>query len=258
MRQRFLLAQLVAELIPAKAVLDRLRRRPELPEVARSVAIIMDGNGRWAESRGLPVAEGHRAGTRAVRRTVEAAIDLGVESLAVFAFSTENWSRPTGEVESLMEIFAETIERELPDLAAEGVRTRFFGRRDRAPEQLRRRMAAMEAETADNRRIDLWVAFDYGGRAELVSAARRLAESAIAPADIDESAFAAALDAPELPDPDLLIRTSGEQRISNFLLWQLAYTELVFVDRLWPDFGEQDLRRALEEYARRRRRFGGR
>jgi undecaprenyl diphosphate synthase len=157
-----------------------------------------------------------------------------------------------------MEIFAETIEREMPDLAAEGVRTRFIGRRDRIPEQLRKRMEAMEAETADNRRIDLWVAFDYGGRAELVSAARRLAESGIDPADIDENAFAAALDAPELPDPDLLIRTSGEQRISNFLLWQLAYTELVFVDRLWPDFDENDLRKALHEYARRRRRFGGR
>jgi len=260
MRQRFLLAQLVAEFVPARAVLDRIRgrREPELPEVARSIAIIMDGNGRWAQLRGLPVAEGHRAGTRALRRTVEAAIDLGVESLAVYAFSTENWSRPSEEVEALMAIFQETIERELPDLAAQGVRTRFVGRRDRAPEALQARMDAMEDETASNRRIDLWIAFDYGGRAELVEAARRLVESGIEPDRVDEDAFAAALYAPDLPEPDLLIRTSGEQRISNFLLWQLAYSELVFSDRLWPDFDERDLHAALHEYSRRRRRFGGR
>jgi undecaprenyl diphosphate synthase len=230
----------------------------DLPEVPRSIAIIMDGNGRWAENRGLPVAEGHRAGTRALRRTVEASIDLGVESLTVYAFSTENWSRPSAEVEALMEIFEETIERELPDLAAQGVRTRFIGRRDRAPEALRARMAAMEAETAANSRIDLRIAFDYGGRAELVEATRRLIEAGTPPEDVDEEAFAAALSDPDLPEPDLLIRTSGEQRISNFLLWQLAYSELVFVDRLWPDFDERDLHAALQEYSRRRRRFGGR
>src|SRR6266508_355006 len=260
MRQRFLLAQLIAEFVPAKAVLEKIRpRRPrELPEVPRSIAVIMDGNGRWAKNRGLPVAEGHRAGTKALRRTVEAAIDLGVESLTVYAFSTENWSRPQDEVGALMEIFEETIARELPDLAAQGVKTRFVGRRDRAPEALQARMAAMEEETAGNSRINLWVAFDYGGRAELVEAARRLAASGIDPDEIDESAFAAELYEPELPEPDLLIRTSGEQRISNFLLWQLAYSELVFVDRLWPDFDEHDLRRAVEEYSGRRRRFGGR
>src|SRR5215208_729158 len=157
-------------------------------DTARAVAIIMDGNGRWAEARGQPVAEGHRAGTRALRRTVEAAIDLGVESLAVYAFSTENWSRPIDEVAALMEIFGETIERELPDLAAQGVRTRFVGRRDRAPEALQARMDAMEDETASNRRIDLWIAFDYGGRAELVEAARRLVESGIEPDRVDEDA----------------------------------------------------------------------
>jgi undecaprenyl diphosphate synthase len=260
LRQRFLLAQLVAELVPARAVLDRIRGRGDrdLPEVPRSIAIIMDGNGRWAQTRGLPVAAGHRAGTKALRRTVEAAIDLGVESLMVYAFSTENWTRPSDEVAALMKIFEETIERELPDLAAEGVRTRFVGRRDRAPEALRTRMASMEEETASNTRIDLWIAFDYGGRAELVEAARRLVESGVAPEQVDEDAFAAALYEPELPEPDLLIRTSGEQRISNFLLWQLAYAELVFVDRLWPDFGERDLHAALHEYSRRRRRFGGR
>ena len=218
----------------------------------------MDGNGRWAETRGLPVAEGHRAGTRALRRTVEASIDLGVESLTVYAFSTENWTRPSDEVDALMGIFEETIERELPDLAAQGVKVRFIGRRDRAPDALQQRMRAMEAETVMNDRIDLWVAFDYGGRAELVDAARRLIEAGTRPEDVDEDSFAAALANPELLEPDVLIRTSGEQRISNFLLWQLAYSELVFVDCLWPDFEERHLHEALAEYSRRRRRFGGR
>jgi undecaprenyl diphosphate synthase len=231
---------------------------PPLPEVVRSVAIIMDGNARWARARSLPVAEGHRAGSRALRPVVEAAIDLGVESLTVFAFSTENWSRPQDEVDLLMEIFSETIDRELPDLAAQGVRTRFVGRRDRAPFELQQKMAELEEATADKERLQLWIAFDYGGRAELVEAARRLVEAGVDAEEIDEEAFAARLYAPELPDPDLLIRTSGELRISNFLLWQLAYAELVFVDTLWPDFGPDDLRFAIEDYASRRRRFGGR
>ena len=222
---------------------------------ARTVAIIMDGNGRWAERRGLPVAEGHRAGTKALRRTVEAAIDLGVETLIVYAFSTENWSRPEAEVEDLMEIFGETIERELPDLARQGVRARFLGRRDRAPEELRAQMDTLESETAPNERLNLWIAFDYGGRAELVEAARRLVEAGVEP---DEESLRANLYEPELPDPDLLIRTSGELRISNFLLWQLAYSELVFLDVLWPDFGSRELEDALAAYAQRRRRFGGR
>jgi undecaprenyl diphosphate synthase len=240
--------------------LARVKPLPEgdLPEVAQTVAIIMDGNGRWARRRGLPVAAGHRAGTRALRRTVEAAIDLGVQNLAVYAFSTENWSRPQDEVDALMEIFAETIERELPDLAEQGVRVRFIGRRDRAPQALQARMAAMEDRTGLNSRLNLWVAFDYGGRAEVVAAARRIVESGVDAAEIDENVFAANLYAAELPDPDLLIRTSGELRISNFLLWQIAYTELVFVDKLWPDFDGRDLRAALADYAQRRRRFGGR
>jgi undecaprenyl diphosphate synthase len=223
-----------------------------------NVAIILDGNARWARGRGVSVAEGHREGTRAVRRTVEAALDLGVDSLALYSFSTENWTRPADEVEALMEIFSETIERELPDLVRQGVRTRFIGRRDRAPEELRERMEALEAETAVEPKLELWIAFDYGGRAELVEAARRLVEAGVSPDGVTEERFAAELYAPEMPDPDLLIRTSGELRISNFLLWQLAYAELVFVDTLWPDFGEDDLRRALDEYAGRRRRFGGR
>jgi undecaprenyl diphosphate synthase len=225
---------------------------------AKTVAIIMDGNGRWAASRGLPVEEGHRAGTRALRRTVEAAIDLELETLVVYAFSTENWSRPAGEVDSLMDIFGETIERELPDLKRQGVRTRFIGRRDRASAGLQAQMDRLEKQTAGNDRLNLWVALDYGGRAELVEAARRLVETGIDPAEIDENVLQANLYAPELPDPDLLIRTSGELRISNFLLWQLAYSELVFTDTLWPDFGHEELERALAAYAQRRRRFGGR
>ena len=228
---------------------------PQGDDRARTVAIIMDGNGRWAERQGLPVAEGHRAGTRALRRTVEAAIDLGVETLIVYAFSTENWSRPEGEVEDLMEIFGETIERELPDLARQGVRARFLGRRDRAPDELRAQMDGLEEETVRNDRLNLWIAFDYGGRAELVEAARRLIEAGL---EADEESLRANLYAPELPDPDLLIRTSGELRISNFLLWQLAYSELVFLDVLWPDFGSRELEDALAAYAQRRRRFGGR
>ena len=231
---------------------------PELPDVARSVAIIMDGNGRWARRRRLPVAAGHREGTRALRRTVEAAIDLGVESLCVYAFSTENWSRPEEEISDLMEIFVETIERELPDLARQGVRVRFIGRRDRATDALRAKMDELEAETAANARLALWIAFDYGGRAEIVGAARRLVEEGVPAGEVDEEALRSRLYAPEMAEPDLLIRTSGEQRISNFLLWQLAYTELIFCDTLWPDFGERDLREALSQYAGRRQRFGGR
>ena len=227
-------------------------------ELARAVAIIMDGNGRWAEQRGLPGAEGHRAGTRALRRTVEAAIDLGLDSLAVYAFSTDNWSRPIDEVDDLMEIFGETIERELPDLAKEGVRVRFVGRRDRAPASLLAQMEQLEADTVENDRLRLWICFDYGGRAELVEATRGIVASGIAADDVDEETFAGHLYEPEMPDPDLLIRTSGELRISNFLLWQLAYAELVFVDTLWPDFGAEQLRSALDAYAGRRRRFGGR
>jgi undecaprenyl diphosphate synthase len=220
-------------------------------DIPKAVAIIMDGNGRWAQRQGLPVAEGHQAGTRALRRTVEASIDLGIESLAVYAFSTENWTRSVDEVQDLMEIFEETIVRELPDLTAQGVRSRFIGRRDQAPEELQR---ATEANT----RLKLWIAFDYGGRAELVEAARALVASAIAPEDVDEDRLAAGLSAPEMPDPDILIRTSGELRLSNFLLWQIAYSELYFTECLWPDFGREELESAIEAYARRRRRFGGR
>jgi undecaprenyl diphosphate synthase len=226
-----------------------------LPEVARAVAIIMDGNGRWAAGRGVTVAEGHRAGSRALRPVVETAIDAGVESLAVYAFSTENWARSADEVSALMEIFGETIDRELLDLAEQGVRTQFVGRRDRAPDWLQAKMRELEEATAGETRLSLWIAFDYGGRAELVEAARRIAESG---EDVDEETFARHLYAPEMPDPDLVIRTSGELRVSNFLLWQSAYAEFVFIDTLWPDFGPVEFRAAIEDYASRRRRFGGR
>jgi len=231
------------------------RPQPVPAEVPQAVAIVMDGNGRWAAAHGVSVAEGHRAGSRALRPVVEAAIDAGVESLAVYAFSTENWTRPGDEVEALMEIFGETIDRELADLAKEGVRTRFVGRRDRAPDWLRAKLSELEEATATETRLNLWIAFDYGGRAELVEAARRIAESG---AEVDEESFGRYLYAPEMPDPDLVIRTSGELRVSNFLLWQSAYAEFAFVDTLWPDFGPKEFRAAIEDYASRRRRFGGR
>jgi len=235
-----------------------MAREKELPASARSLAIIMDGNGRWARRHGLPIASGHRAGTRALRRTVETCIELNVRSLAVFAFSTENWTRPKDEIDALMMILAETIEKELPELAEQGVRTRFVGRRDRVGEDLRLAMEKIEAATAQNKRLDLWIAFDYGGRTELVDAARNMLEAGVDPHKLDEEVFTSFLAAPEMPDPDLLIRTSGESRISNFLLWQIAYTELAFVEKLWPEFGPADLRAALQAYTRRRRRFGGR
>jgi undecaprenyl diphosphate synthase len=225
-------------------------------DLARAVAIIMDGNGRWAEQRGLPVAEGHRAGTRALRRTVEAALELGVRSLAVYAFSTENWARPSDEVADLMEILGETIDRELPDLAAQGVRTRFVGRRDRVPDDVRARMERLEDETADNDRLQLWIAFDYGGRAEIVEAVRRLLDDGTRRDEIDEELLRSYLYEPEMPDPDLLIRTSGEERISNFLLWQVAYSELWFTPVFWPDFSREHLYEAIRDFQKRDRRFG--
>jgi undecaprenyl diphosphate synthase len=229
--------------------------QPEPAEIPRAVAIVMDGNGRWAAARGLPVAEGHRAGSRALRPIVETAIDLGIESLTVYAFSTENWTRSADEVAALMDIFGETIDRELHDLAKEGVHTKFVGRRDRAPDWLQEKMAALEQATEAQSRLALWIAFDYGGRSEIVEAARRLVESG---EPVDEESFARHLYAPEMPDPDLVIRTSGELRVSNFLLWQSAYAEFVFTDTLWPDFGPDEFRAAIEDYATRRRRFGGR
>ena len=220
-------------------------------EGPRYVAIITDGNGRWAAERGLPALEGHQAGADVVKARLRDAAELGIEELTVFSFSTENWSRPADEVDGLMAMFAERIDRETPELDEEGVRMRFVGRRERLDEGLRERMDWAERTTADNRRITLFVAFNYGGRAEIVDAAREFEGES-------EEEFRRLLYAPEMHDPDLLIRTSGERRVSNFLLWQAAYSELVFRDELWPDFGREAFEAALEEYAGRKRRFGGR
>jgi undecaprenyl diphosphate synthase len=218
---------------------------------ARYVAIITDGNGRWAKARGLPVGEGHRAGADTVKARLKDAADLGVKELTVYSFSTENWSRPEEEVLGLMALFAERIVEETPELDASGVRMRFIGRRNGVEEALLEQMDWAEGVTAGNDTITLFVAFNYGGRAEIVDAARRFAGG-------DEDDFKALLYAPEMHDPDLIIRTSGEQRLSNYLLWQAAYSELVFRDELWPDFDRTAFEAALAEYSARKRRFGGR
>ncbi|HZO36494.1 MAG TPA: polyprenyl diphosphate synthase [Solirubrobacteraceae bacterium] len=222
-----------------------------MPDVPRYVAIITDGNGRWAESRGLPPLEGHEAGADVVKARLRDAADLGIEELTVYSFSTENWSRPAEEVAGLMRMFAQRIDRETPELRDEGVRMRFVGRREGVSGALLERMEWAERETAGGTAITLFVAFNYGGRAELLDAAARYDGGG-------EEAFRDLLYAPEMHDPDLVIRTSGEQRLSNFLLWQSAYSELVFCDELWPDFTRQAFERALGEYAGRARRFGGR
>jgi undecaprenyl diphosphate synthase len=218
---------------------------------ARHVAIIMDGNARWASERGRPVLDGHREGARTLKQTVQDAVALDLLELTVYAFSTENWTRPRAEVEGLMALFAEMIESETPELDEEGVRMRFIGRREEVSEDLRRRMDWAEEVTGANTRMTLFVAFNYGGRAEIVDAAERYDGGG-------EEAFAELLYAPEMTDPDLLIRTSGERRLSNYLLWQCAYSELVFSDKLWPDFAKEDLAAALDEYEARERRFGAR
>lgn len=238
------------------ALLERLRTL-RLP---RHVAIIMDGNGRWAQRRGRPRHAGHRAGVPAVRETVEAAARLELEALTLFAFSSENWQRPRAEVRVLMELLRTTLDRELERLHDNGIRLRIIGDRNRLERSLRRRLAAAEELTEGNKGLTLVVATSYGGRWEIAETARRLASRVqrgeLAVESITEEAFAEHLATPEVPDPDLFIRTGGERRISNFLIWQLAYTELVFSDTLWPDFGLKDFAAALEEFAGRDRRFG--
>jgi len=227
----------------------------------RHVAIIMDGNGRWAKARHLPRVAGHRKGVEAVRAVVRAAGEMGIEYLTLFGFSSENWKRPDSEVRDLMGLLRLYLGREAKSLHAQGVRLRVIGDRARLAPDIQKHLGEVEALTRDNTSLTLVIALSYGGRAEIVAAARRLAEDArdgiLAPETIDEAAFAERLFAPDIPDPDLLIRTSGEQRISNFLLWQMAYTEFVFVETLWPDFDETALRTALGEYGRRERRYGG-
>ncbi|MGI8945970.1 MAG: polyprenyl diphosphate synthase [Thermoleophilaceae bacterium] len=221
------------------------------PARPRYVAIITDGNGRWAQRRGLPVLDGHRAGAEVVKERLRDCARLGIEELTVYSFSTENWTRPAAEVAGLMSMFGERIDRETPELHAEGVRMRFLGRRERVPAELTDRMRWAEEMTRENARITLYVAFNYGGRAEILDAAKTFSGGT-------EEDFRRHLYAPEMHDPDLLIRTSGEQRISNYLLWQCAYSELVFRDELWPDFTREAFESALEQYARRQRRFGAR
>jgi undecaprenyl diphosphate synthase len=221
------------------------------PRGASYVAIITDGNGRWASQRGLPVADGHRAGADTVKPRLRDAADLGIRELTVYSFSTENWSRSPEEVAGLMAMFSERILRETPELHEEGVRMRFIGRRDGVAPELLEQMRWAEDTTAANERITLYVAFNYGGRAEILDAARAFTGST-------EAEFRARLYAPEMHDPDLIIRTSGEQRLSNYLMWQSAYSELHFTEVLWPDFSRADLEFALAEFDARKRRFGGR
>jgi undecaprenyl diphosphate synthase len=220
-------------------------------ETPRYVAIITDGNGRWARSRGLPVVAGHQAGADAVKARLRDAAELGVEELTVYSFSTENWSRPAEEVGALMRMFSQRIAAETPELRDEGVRMRFIGRREGVTAALIEQMDWAEAETAAGDAITLFVAFNYGGRAEILDAAERYEGGG-------DGAFRACLYAPDQHDPDLVIRTSGEQRLSNFLLWQSAYSELVFAEELWPDFSREAFAAALDAYAGRARRFGGR
>jgi undecaprenyl diphosphate synthase len=224
------------------------------------VAIIMDGNGRWAKSRGLPRLAGHRRGAEAVRRTVEAASDLGVSYLTLYGFSSENWKRPAGEVHDLMGLLRHYLRAEIAELHRNGVRLRIIGERGRLDPDINRLIENGERLTRDNGRLNLTLALSYGGRSEIVLAARRLAHlvetGGLRPEDIDETAVASQLLTEGMPDPDLVIRTSGEKRISNFLLWQSAYAELVFVDTYWPDFSKADLERAIRDYCGRERRYG--
>jgi undecaprenyl diphosphate synthase len=230
-------------------------------ETPAHVAIIMDGNGRWATARGWPRLVGHRRGAERVRSIVEAAPGLGIRYLTLYAFSTENWKRSTEEVIGLMTIFARYIQSEAQRLSAEGVRLRFIGGRERLDKKLQKLMAGIEARTSANDRLHLTVAINYGGRDELARAAQRVAEDIAAgrlrPEEVDEAALAARLDTADLPDPDLVIRTSGETRISNFLLWQSAYAEYEFTDTLWPDFSPDELATILSRFHGRERRYGG-
>ncbi len=221
------------------------------PKRARYIAIITDGNGRWARAHGLPVNEGHDAGADTLKARLRDAVELGIRELTVYSFSTENWSRPAGEVQGLIEMLAHRISKETPELHREGVRMRFIGRRENIPEGLATQMAWAEGLTDANRTITLFVAFNYGGRAEILDAATRFEGKT-------EEEFRRCLYAPEMHNPDLVIRTSGEYRLSNYLLWQSAYSELVFREELWPDFTREALEQSLAEFSARRRRFGGR
>jgi undecaprenyl diphosphate synthase len=242
---------------------------PPTADSARYVAIITDGNGRWARAHGMPINDGHSAGADTVKARLRDAAELGIEELTVYSFSTENWSRPAAEVASLMEMFSQRIAGETPELHEEGVRMRFIGRRAGVSDQLVEQMDRAEALTASNERITLFVAFNYGGRAEILDAAQRFTAKRVAQSaegrragplalQSDEEEFRQCLYAPEMHDPELIIRTSGEQRLSNFLLWQAAYSEFISREELWPDFTRAAFEESLAEFAERRRRYGGR
>lgn len=226
--------------------------------VPRHVAIIMDGNGRWASARGLPRVAGHREGAKAVRRTIEAAAREGVRYLTLFAFSSENWQRPPDEVQDLTFLLKHYLRSELEELHAQGVQLKVIGERERFGKALAQELHAAEQKTADNKRLTLVLALSYGGRGEIVEAVRRAMLSGLNPEELTEHQFSGFMYTAGIPDPDLVIRTSGEQRISNFLLWQLAYAEIWFTKALWPDFDAEDFSAALEDYASRERRFGAR
>lgn len=236
----------------------RRARRDRLEVVPRHVAIIMDGNGRWARRRHLPVLVGHREGTRALKRAVRAAIEAGVRQLTVYSFSTENWSRPEDEVSGLMRLLEEMIDAEVPELDAQGVKVVFVGRREGIDAKLLEKIEQAERQTAGNRRLVLHVAFNYGGRAEIVDAVKRIMAAELPADEVTENDITRNLYVPDMLEPDLIIRTSGEMRLSNFLLWESAYSEMYFSDVLWPDFDEEAFAEALREYARRERRFGRR
>lgn len=228
------------------------------PEMPRHVGIIMDGNGRWAKARGLPRAMGHREGVEAVRRAVKAAGKLGIEYLTLFSFSTENWRRPSDEVEALFDLLRRFVDADLEKLAKDGVKITIIGGREGLSDELLAILNRAEQRTQDNSRFNLIIAFNYGGRDEIVRGVRRaMTRYGDDPAKLDEAGFSQCLDTVDLPDPDLIIRTSGENRISNFLLWQAAYAEFVFVDALWPDFDEAVFAQALDQYIHRERRYGG-
>ncbi len=242
--------------------MDKLAWQSDDKPAARHVAIIMDGNGRWASDRGLPRVEGHRQGVESVRRTVEAAGELGITHLTLFSFSSENWARPKQEINDLFGLLRRFIRRDLADLHKNGVKIRVIGSREELDADLLRLLDDAVELTKNNTALNLTIAFNYGARAEIARAGRRLAEDVakgvVAPAEVTQERFASYLDTAGLPDPDLLIRTSGEQRLSNFLLWQLAYSEFVFIDVYWPDFTREMFEAAIAEYQRRSRRFGGR
>ncbi len=225
-------------------------------KIPKHIAIIMDGNGRWARERGLPRLAGHRAGTENIRRIVEGCIEYGVRYLTLYAFSTENWERPEQEVQGLIEILSEVMDRETPELHKAGVQLRHIGRLEGLPEHLRKAVLDAVELTKDNDKLTLQVAFNYGGRSEIVEAVRRIMWSGLAPEDIDEATFSQYLYTAGVPDPDLIIRTAGESRLSNFLIWQAAYSEYWFTPTFWPDFGKEHLCEAILEYSRRLRKFG--